>query len=204
MTALLPQSVLQQKPSAQKLLAHSVAAAQAFGWDNRFKLDPLTVSMAHPDAMAAILTGKLEVKTHAATVPFLFQELADPRVRTVLSSYDVAGGRHTLIVAYNTEKWKTENPRSYAAVAAGLEEAMGIIARDKRAAAELYVRVEKPKLTVDEVHAMLQQEDKVYFSAAPSRMMVWAEFMHKNGTLKNLPASWKEFFWENVHDKPGS
>jgi NitT/TauT family transport system substrate-binding protein len=144
------------------------------------------------------------VRTHAATIPFLNQELADPRVRTVLNSYDVAGGRHTLLIAYNTEKWRRDNPKTYAAVAAGLEEGMAIIARDKRAAAELYLRFEKPKLSLDQIHKILIDEALIHFSAAPSRVMVWAEFMHKNGTLSALPASWKEFFWENLHDKSGS
>ena len=60
-----------------------------------------------------MLSGSHEVKSHSATVPFLQQELADPRVHVVLNSYDVAGGRHTLIVAYNTTKWRTDNPKTF-------------------------------------------------------------------------------------------
>lgn len=187
---------------------HSVslqmAAAKEFGWENRNRLDNLTVGMSHPDAMAAMLSGGHEVKSHSATVPFLQQELADPRVRKVLSSYDVAGGRHTLIVAYNAAKWKTENPKTYAAVAAAFEEAMVFINRDKRAAAELYTKAEKTRLTVDEVQKILQDENTIYFSPAPSKVMLWADYMGKVGMLNNKASSWKDFFFENVHDKPGS
>ncbi len=187
---------------------HSVslqmAAAREFGWENRNRLDNLAVGMSHPDAMAAMLSGAHEVKSHSATIPFLQQELADPRVRKVLSSYDVAGGRHTLIVAYNTTKWKTGNPKTYAAVAAAFEEAMAFINRDKRAAAELYKRAEKTRLTVDEVHKILQDENTIYFSPAPSKVMLWADYMGKVGMLNNKASSWKDFFFENVHDKPGS
>jgi len=187
---------------------HSVslqmAAAKEFGWDNRNRLDNLTVGMSHPDAMAAMLSGAHEVKSHSATVPFLQQELADPRVRKVLSSYDVAGGRHTLIVAYNTSKWKNDNPKTYAAVAAAFEEAMAFIHRDKRAAAELYTRAEKTRLTADQVYKILQDENALYFSPAPSKVMVWADYMGKVGLLKNKASSWNDFFFENVHDKPGS
>ena len=37
--------------------------------------------------MIAILAPQHEVRTHAATIPFLFQELRDARVHTVLNSY---------------------------------------------------------------------------------------------------------------------
>jgi NitT/TauT family transport system substrate-binding protein len=181
-----------------------MAAAKEFGMDSRTKLDNLTVGMSHPDAMIAMMSGNHEVKSHSATVPFLQQELADSRVRPVLSSYDVAGGRHTLIVAYGANKWKTENPRTYAAVVAGLEEAMTFINANKRGAAEIYLRAEKTRLTADEIHKMLLDEKTIYFSPTPSRVMVWADYMVKVGLLQNKPASWKDFFFENVHDKPGS
>ena len=35
-------------------------------------------------------------------------------------------------------------------------------------------------------------------------MIVHAQFMHKIGSMKTLPESWKDLFWENVHDRPGS
>lgn len=181
-----------------------MAAAKEFGHENRTKLDNLMVGMSHPDAMIALLSANHEVKSHSATVPFLQQELADPRVRTVLNSYDVAGGRHTLIVAYAASKWKNDNPRTYAAVAAAFEEAMAYINANKRAAADIYLKAEKSKLTAEEIYKMLQNENTIYFSPTPSRVTVWADYMSKVGLLSNKPASWKDFFFENVHGKPGS
>lgn len=194
--------------TAVKVTHHAIilqmAAVQAFGWDNRFKLDPLTVSMTHPDAMTAILTQGHEVRTHAATIPFSFQELADPRVHTVINSYDVAGGRHTVAAVYTAEKWKKENPKAYAAVYKGLSEAMAIIKANKREAAEAYLRVEKPKLTLEQVEAILTNEKMVAFVPAPSKVMVHADFMYRVGSLKHKPESWKDFFFENVLDLDGS
>lgn len=181
-----------------------IASAKAFGWENRNRLSVFGVALPHPEAVAALLSGKHEVKTHSATIPFIQQELADPRVHTVLNSYDVSNGRHTLIVAYNTLKWKTENPKTYAAVVAAFEEAMQWINADKRRAAELYVRFEKSKMSVDLIHKMMLDENMVYFSATPSKVMIWAEHMMKTGAMQNKAASWKDFFFENVHGKPGS
>jgi hypothetical protein len=64
--------------------------------------------------------------------------------------------------------------------------------------------LEKTQLSAADVEGFLQQEDKVLYSPTPSRMMVHAEFMHKIGSLKNMPESWKDLFFENVHDRPGS
>lgn len=70
--------------------------------------------------------------------------------------------------------------------------------------AELYTRAEKTRLTVDEVHRILQDENTIYFSPAPSEVMLWADYMGRVGMLNNKASSWKDFFFENVHDKPGS
>ena len=188
----------------QQALTLQMVAARDFGWDNRFKLDPLAVSLSHPDSVAALLSGKHEIKSYMATVPFYFQVAADPRVRTILTSYDVLGGPHSSFAIFNTEAWKTKNPKTYAAVAAGFDDAMALITRDKHAAAAAYLAQESSKLSADEVYKMLLREGDVHYSATPTRTQEVAEFMHKVGTLKNRPASWKDMFWENVHDRPGS
>lgn len=181
-----------------------MAAAKEFGWDNRAKFDPLAVSMSHPDGVIGLLSGGSAFKTHITTVPFIQMELADPRVRKILSSYDVSGGRQTLIVAYATEKWRKENPRMYAAAYAGLKEGMDRIKADTKAAADLYMKVEKPKLPVETIHGILKDENMLLFTPAPSKVMFFADFMHKGGLMKNKMASWKDAFFDNVHALPGN
>jgi NitT/TauT family transport system substrate-binding protein len=188
----------------QHAITLQMAAAQAFGWEARDRLDALTVSMAHPDGVVALLSGGSIVKTHATTVPFIQMELADPRVRTVLNSYDVVGGRHTLIVAYCAERWRAANPALFDATYAGLSEAMAIIAADKHAAAELFKRVEPTKLTVDEIDRILADDLMLAFNPAPSRLMIYADYMNKVGLLKNRVANWRDVFFDNVHALPGS
>lgn len=188
----------------QHAITLQMAAAQTFGWDARERLDALTVSMAHPDGVVALLSGGALVKTHATTVPFIQLELADPRVRTVLNSYDVVGGRHTLIVAYCAERWRTANPALFAATYAGLTEAMAVIRADKHAAAVLFKRVESTNLTVEQIDRILADDAMLAFNPAPSRLMVYADYMHKVGLLKNRLASWQDVFFDTVHALPGS
>ncbi len=188
----------------QHALLLQMAAAQEFGWDERTKLDALTVSISHPEGVIALLSGGANFKTHATTVPFINIELAHPGVRTILNSYDVVGGRHTLIVAYAAEKWRNENRALYDATYAGLSEAMDIINADKRRAAELFVRNEKSSLTVDEITRILADENMLYFSPAPSRVMVWADYMVKTGMIKHKLNAWSDVFFDNVAELPGN
>jgi NitT/TauT family transport system substrate-binding protein len=188
----------------QHALALQMAAAEAFGWDQRTRLDELTVSISHPDGVIGMLSGGANFKTHATTVPFANIELAHPGIRTILNSYDVVGGRHTLIVAYTTEKWRNENRALYDATYAGLAEAMGIIKADKRAAAELFARVEHSGLSLDEIDRIVEDEDMLFFSPAPSKVMVWADYMMKTGLIKHRLAAWRDVFFNNVADLPGN
>jgi NitT/TauT family transport system substrate-binding protein len=185
-----------------------LAAAQALGWENRHKLDALAVGMRHPDATVALLNDR-EPRTHSSTVPFLFQELANPRVHVVYDSYDIVGGRQTLIVAYTTRKWKTENPKAYAATMGALEDAMAFIGKDPMAAARIYVEHTKSKLTPEQVAQWLQQKDAKgrpvnYYSPAPSRSLMLADYMYKDKLLARKADSWKDYFWDNLYALPGT
>lgn len=188
---------------SQHSLVLEMATAKEFGWEQRRKFETLAVSMAHADGVAALLSGGGVIRTHVTTVPFIQMELANPKVRTILSSYDVVGGRHTLISAYAYESWRTRNPKLYLATFRALSEAMDIIAADKRVAAELFSRVEPSKLSIEEIHKMLLDENMLTFSPTPRKVMAWGDYMHKAGYMKNKLGSWKEAFFDNAHDLPG-
>src|SRR5262245_19778494 len=129
------------KVSIQAVLLQ-MAAAQTFGVDKYDALDRLTVSLNHPQALVALLSGT-EITAHFAAAPFQDQELKDPRVRRVLNSYDVLGGPGTLNSLYTTSKFRSENPNVLAAVLAALREAMMLINRDKLWATRIYIEEEK-------------------------------------------------------------
>src|SRR5512143_3153336 len=66
-----------------------MAAEKAYGEGQQNKLDPLTVSMSHPDGQTALLSGQSEITAHFSSPPFQYQQLEKPGIRTVLNSYDV-------------------------------------------------------------------------------------------------------------------
>ncbi len=190
------------KVSIQAIILQ-MAAAKEFGQDNFAKLDKLTVTMKHPDAMAALLSGKSEITGHLTSPPFMFQELDDKRVRTVLNSYDVLGGPHTFNVITTTKAFHDNNPKTYAAVFAALEEAVSYINKNKRSAAQIYQKASKTKESLDDLIKEVSQPSLSY-TTTPLNISKFSDFMYKTGTIKTKPNSWKDLFFPNVHGKQGS
>ncbi len=190
------------KVSIQAIILQ-MAVAKEFGQENFAKLDKLTVTMKHPDAMAALLSGKSEITGHLTSPPFMFQELDDKRVRTVLNSYDVLGGPHTFNVITTTKSFHDHNPKTYAAVFAALEEAVTYINKNKRAAAETYRSASKTKESLDDLIKEISQPALSY-TTTPLNIAKFTDFMYKTGTIKTKPNSWKDLFFPNVHNKQGS
>jgi NitT/TauT family transport system substrate-binding protein len=190
------------KVSVQAVLLQ-MGAEQAFGPGQQNRLDPLTVTMSHPDAMQALLSGQSEIDAHFGSPPFQYQEVARPGVHVVLNSYDVLGGPATFNVVWTTAKFKNDNPRLYEAFVKALDEATAEINRDKRAAAEAYLRISKDKDTIDNILKMMNDPSIVY-TTTPQNVMKFAEFMAKTGAIKVKAESWRDFFFPNVYSLPGS
>jgi NitT/TauT family transport system substrate-binding protein len=184
-------------------LALQMASEQAFGAGQQNRLDPFTVTMAHPDAMQALLSGQSEIDSHFGSPPFQYQELAKPGMHAVLNNYDVMGGAVTFNVVWTTEKFRSENPKLYDAFVKALDEAQAIINADKRSAAEAYIRISKDKDTVDNI-ARMMNDPQIVYTTTPQNVMKYADFMARTGAIKVRPESWKDLFFPNAHALPGS
>jgi NitT/TauT family transport system substrate-binding protein len=180
-----------------------MAAEKAFGEGQQGKLDALTVSLSHPDAQVALLSGASEITAHFGSPPFQYQQLEKAGIHTVLNSYDVLGGPATFNVVWTTSKFRSENPRLYDAFVKALDEATAIINQDKKAAAEAYLRISKDKDTVADILAMLNDPAIVY-TTTPQNVMKYVDFMNKIGSIKVKPDSWKDLFFPNIHGAAGS
>ena len=190
------------KVSVQALTLQ-MAADKAFGEGQYGRLDPLTVSMAHPDAQIALLSGQSEINAHFSSPPFQYQQLRNPAIHTVVNSYDVLGGRSTFNLVWTTSKFRAENPRLYEAFVKALDEATAFINKDKKSAAEAYLRISKDKDSVQEILGMLN-DPLIVFTTTPENVMKYVDFMAKTGAIKAKPESWKDLFFPNVYDLSGS
>jgi NitT/TauT family transport system substrate-binding protein len=181
-----------------------LASAQAFGDANWSQLDPLTVNMAHPTAMQAIMSGAGEVTAHFASPPYQYDELKRPGVHTVLNSYDVWGGPQTFVAVWTTSQFRDQNPRVYAAFLSALGEATDFINHDKRAAAEIYLRMTGDKSTSVEDLAKMLADPQLRFTLTPENVVKFASFKARTGNIKAKPDSWKDLFFSDIHALPGS
>src|SRR5205823_2347672 len=79
------------KVSVQAIMLQMIAE-KTFGPGKHDVLDKLTVGMSHPDGLAALLSGKLEITAHFTSAPFQYQELENPAIRKMLTSYEATDG----------------------------------------------------------------------------------------------------------------
>jgi len=182
------------KISTQAIMLQ-MAAAEAFGEKNYTKLDPLTISLSHPDALLALANNTAGVNAHFASSPFYEQEIKMPGVRLITTNYDILGGPASAIIVTTTSKFRDANPKVYRAFYDGLSEAIETINRDKRAAARAYLDISKDtKNSVDDILAIINDKDYVY-TLQPQKVLKTAQFMAKVGSIKQTPKTVEEMFF---------
>src|SRR5262245_26147445 len=190
------------KVSVQAMMLQ-MAAAKEWGQANYAKLDPITVGMSPPDSTIALLSDSSDITSVFSVPPFQYQQLEKPGIHTVLNSYEVFGGPHTFTVAWTSSQFRDKNPALYKALIAAFAEATQTLKADVRPASQYWIDNVKSKMTVDKV-AEIAAGKQVKWTMAPENTMKYAEFMHSVGSIKLKPASWKDLFFPEVHDLPGS
>ncbi|WP_414640226.1 ABC transporter substrate-binding protein [Bordetella sp.] len=179
-----------------------MAAAKAFGIKNYAKLDPLTVGLSHPDALAALLSGKTEITAHFTSPPFSYQELEDPRIHRVFSSTEVLGNI-TLDVVYSLKRFADRNPKLIKAFMTAQDQANAYIAADRKGAAATFLRISKIKMPQEMVEKILADPD-TRFSTTPNGVMQYAQFMYRAGAIKTQPRNWTDLFVAEFAGRQGS
>ena len=180
-----------------------MAAEKLWGPGQHKRLDAWTISRGHPDALAALLSGASEITAHFAAPPFDRQALAAPGIHRILSSHDVYGGPGTNGVTMAAQAFRDANPKTLKAVVEAMKEAIAMINADRRKSAETYVTVTGDKIGAEGLFKILDAPDMV-FSATPAGTYEVAKFMFRIGSLKTEPASWKDLYFPEIHDLPGS
>jgi NitT/TauT family transport system substrate-binding protein len=171
-----------------------IAAAKEFGIDKFNALDHLTVSMAHPDATAAMLGGPSEVVANFSSSPFQYRQLKNPNIRRLLTSTDYFDTGLSFNVIAATAKFRAQNPKLYGVFLAALKEATEFINADKKRAAEIYLKASGDKMPVDELVGILN-DPAIRYTMRLEGIGPFVEFMAKTGTLKSPPADWRDMFF---------
>ncbi|MGN7773289.1 ABC transporter substrate-binding protein [Phyllobacterium sp. 22552] len=181
-----------------------IEAAKIFGADNFQKLDEISVSLPHPDATAALISGGTEVNSHFSSAPFYYQALqANKAVHKVISSYDILGGPATFNVLYASSAFHNDNPKTYAAFYAALREASDWINANKQEAAQTFIRQQGSKLSPELILEIINDPEND-FTIVPQNTFVYATELHKLGVLKNKANSWQDYFFPEASGENGS
>lgn len=185
------------KISTQAIMLQ-MAAAAAFGPKEFARLDPLTVSLSHPDAALALANNTAGINAHFSSSPFYEQEAKLPGVRLITTNYEILGGPATAIVVTATARFREANPRAYKAFLDAEREAIDSINKDKRAAAALYLEVARDtKNSVDDILRIISDKDYAY-TLQPQKVVATAAFMAQVGSIKQAPASVADLFFPEI------
>lgn len=173
-----------------------MAAAKVWGPAEWARLDARTVTLGHPEALAAMLSGASDITAHFAQPPFSTLEIK-AGYRPLLRARDLLGDGWDMML-FTSTRFHDANPRLIAATLAALREAIAIIAADPRAAAALYLEMSNDKKSsVDDILLLVTDPDTTY-GVTPRSVMRFAEFMNGIGTLKTRPTDWTEVFFPDV------
>ena len=179
---------------AMQAIMLQMAAAKEWGDAKYNALDHLTVSMSHPDATAAMLGGASEITANFSSAPFQYRQMKNPGIRRILTSTELFDEPLSFNLIAATAKFRSENPKLYAAFSAALKEATDLINADKRKGAEIYLKATGDKTPVDDMMDVLA-DPAIIYNTKLGGIGSFVNFMGRVGTLKNPPADWREMFF---------
>lgn len=177
-----------QPGSVQHILL-SMACEKEFGDSHR--LDNLLVTLAHPEGMAALLSGR-NVTAHFTTPPYLLKELEVDGMHQVLTGRDAAGTDFTFIIGVATEEFHNKFPGLYAGFLKSVEEAVEFIGRSPDKAAQMLA--DAYNMPETELKEYFTREDAGY-GLEISGVDEFAGFMKRNGYISRLPEKSTDVVW---------
>ena len=184
-------------------LVMQMYARERYGDDEAERFDRYTVTMTHPDGVVALLSGSGGVTAHFTSPPFHQREIADPSIRTVMTTDDVLGGPTTFTMLSTTAAFRERNPDAYTAILAALEEAVAMIGADPEHAADVLIAADAGAgFSREELVAVLA-DPAIRFTTTPENVMRYADFMSAIGSISNPPSSWQDLFFPEIHAAPG-
>lgn len=160
-----------------------------FGAWNRLRQQ--LVAMPHQDSLEALTAGK-EIAAYFSSPPFTQIALRDPKVRAIMSSSDIMGGKASFLVLASQKGTLASHPKLPEALAKAIDEASGIIRSDPRRAATVWLKWE-PSHTLDArmVEAILR-DLKDDFGSGVFGVEATASYLRKDNRLKDAFWSWKD------------
>lgn len=186
-------------PGSNQHILLAMAAEKELG--NPRALDDIIVAMPHPDAATA-LASRQDITCYYGAPPYQYELLKQPGIKQIGDGFSAFGDAFSYIVAVASGKFYREQPQTYQAFCAALEETLVFINTNPEEAAAILARVEKT------VPAATYKEHLTWpgtkWDITPRGIMHYAQHMQQGGYIKKVPSSWKEVTFPNLHALSGS
>ena len=104
---------------------------------------------------------------------------------------------------WTSKRFHDANPKLFRALLDSLKETSDFINQHRREAIAYYIEDSHTSLTVDDLEK-ITTEPHASFGVIPQGVEKFAAFMAKTGAVKVAPASWKDVFFPEITDQPGS
>ncbi|MFB4300971.1 ABC transporter substrate-binding protein [Actinomadura sp. NTSP31] len=180
------QSVMLQKAAQQQL-------------GDAHALDHNIVSMAHPDALQALIGG--QIAAAYTSPPFQFQAV-EQGARKLVDSYDLFG-QHGFNVMVATEQYAEKNQDVIDAVHRNIAKANQLIVASPDEAAQILSKAEKGKVSPAKYKEYLTYKG-IEFTTTPHALLKIGAFMKEVGAVKKVPGDWRDAVFDTVKKENGS
>jgi NitT/TauT family transport system substrate-binding protein len=189
--------------SAPQMYFLQMQSEKSFG-GQADKLREQVVALPHAQAVEALEGSRNGVAGYFASPPFSQAVLKNQKVRKVLSSADVIGGRASFLMLAATRRNVQAQPKLAQAMVKALGEAAEIIRKEPRKAAQIFLKFEPSRsLDIKTLESVLQ-DLKDEFGSEVHGIEAYAAFMARQGKLKEPPKSWKDVVVPQLANLPGS
>lgn len=156
-------------------------------------LDNNLVAMAHPDGMAALLSGSVDCQL--TTSPYIFMEAEEDGIHEVEGLSDVWPEGNAFIVGLVSDDLVEKRPDVYEALVAATGEAMDFLNDHQEEAAAILC--EKEDVTAETMLEWMQDPGCAFDSKLPG-VMDMAQFMEEAGFIEQAPESFEAITTEDA------
>jgi len=172
-----------------------------FGEFDRLKKQMVVATPS--DGVAALIAGGGPA-AYFASAPYTEVALEDGRVRKVLTSAEVIGGKSSFLVMGATRGYILTHPKVAEVIGKAMEEAARIIRDDPHRAAQIYLAHEPSKALAGAAIDAVVTDIRDEFGSAVYGVQVFADFLGRHGELKSPPHSWKEIVAPALYESPST
>lgn len=162
-------------------------------------LDAGIVSMDHPIAMQALLSGQIDA--HLTSAPFQLQEKVHG-AHVVARSYQYFGA-HSFLDAWESTALYKQYPQFSAAFSKDVAQAIDLINKNPTKVAHI-LQDDSGGVPTWRQYKQWLASSGLKFTMRPLGLMRFANFMHTINMIGKMPSSWKDLVLPPVYSQKGS